>query len=64
MLRALDDVKQVADAHRTEHCIVFALVIGLAWADQPKAVKAVLGLGGYDGDGVAGGWLATMGPLG
>ena len=47
----LDGVKfladeQVADAVRAQDRIVLASVVGLAWTDQPKAVEAVLGLGG------------------
>ena len=55
----LDGVKfladeQVADAVRAQDRIVLASVVGLAWTDQPKAVEAVFGLGGYQRNGVSG----------
>jgi hypothetical protein len=47
----LDRVKvltdqRVADAHRAQYRVILALVIGLTWAEQPKAVEAVLWFGG------------------
>ena len=44
--------QQATEARRTEYGVVCALVIGLAWADQPGAVEAVLGVRGDEGQGV------------
>jgi len=47
VISRLDCVKfltdqQVADAHRKEHRIVFAMMIGLAWTNEAEAGRAVL----------------------